>query len=155
MSDVFYKKGLQFSCTGCSSCCRHDPGFVYLSSPDLEKLVAWSELSSDEFIETYCRWVSKSDGFEYLCLKEKKNYDCILWKDGCIAYAARPLQCSAYPFWSSLLIDEDWWNAAAETCPGMNTGRLFTFEEISAILEQRADQPYIRRKEKSESQEDA
>ena len=33
-----------------------------------------------------------------LCLKEKPNFDCILWKDGCEAYEGRPVQCRTYPF---------------------------------------------------------
>ncbi len=146
MNEPFYINGLYFSCTGCSACCRHDPGFVYLSDSDVERLVYWSGLSREKFIKAYCRWVPRGDGFEYLCLREKKNFDCILWNNGCTAYEARPLQCSAYPFWPSMLMDEDWWNATAETCPGMNHGRFYTYEEITAFLDQRAAEPYIRRK---------
>jgi len=145
MHDSFYKNGLHFSCTGCSACCRHDPGFVYLSENDLERLLEWARLPREVFIRVYCRWVPRGDGFEYLCLREKSNFDCILWDIGCIAYESRPLQCSAYPFWPSTLMDEDWWNASAETCPGMNNGRLYTYEEITAFLDQRAAEPYIRR----------
>lgn len=155
MNDKFYKNGLHFSCTGCSACCRHDPGFVYLSHTDLMKLAEWAGMNSDDFVQTYCRRVSRNDGYEYLCLREKKNYDCILWKDGCIAYEARPLQCSSYPFWASNLMDEDWWNASAETCPGMNQGQFHSEEQITAILNQRMAEPYIRRKmNTSDGQED-
>lgn len=145
MKDVFYKNGLRFSCKGCSACCRHDPGFVYLSKIDLDRFVSWAH-TSQKFINKYCRWVPKRDGFEYLCLLEKTNYDCILWDNGCIAYESRPLQCSAYPFWPSMLLDEDWWNASAETCPGMNNGRLYSYEEITAFLDQRKAEPYLRKK---------
>ncbi len=40
----------------------------------------------------FCRWVLQGDGYEYLCLKEFPNYDCILWNNGCIAYNYRPFQ---------------------------------------------------------------
>lgn len=146
MNEKIYKNGLHFSCIGCSACCRHDPGFVYLSNIDLTRLARWAGMNSDDFMQAYCRWVARNDGYEYLCLREKKNCDCILWKDGCIAYEARPLQCSSYPFWASNLMDEDWWNACAETCPGMNQGQLHSADEISAILNQRTAEPYIRRK---------
>ena len=42
-------------------------------------------------------------------------------------------------------MDEDWWNTSAETCPGMNTGRLYTYAEITSFLDQRSAEPYIRR----------
>lgn len=146
MKEVFYKNGLRFSCTACSACCRHDPGYVYLSKTDLDRFVGWAQISQEEFIRNYCRWVPKRDGFEYLCLQEKSNFDCILWDNGCIAYDSRPLQCSAYPFWPSMLLDEDWWNASAENCPGMNNGRLYSYEEITAFLDQRKEEPYLRKR---------
>lgn len=146
MSDSFYKDGLRFSCQRCSSCCRFDPGIVNLSNCDLQKLLGWANLDEESFIAKYCRWVPKADGFEYLCLKEKENFDCILWDNGCKAYENRPFQCSSYPFWPSLLTDEDWWEANAQDCPGVNQGTLHPFEEIKAYLTRRKAEPYIRRK---------
>jgi uncharacterized protein len=145
MSDEFYRDGLRFACQRCSGCCRFDPGIVNLSEQDLKRLLAWSGLTRDAFIAQYCRWVPKSDGFEYLCLLEKPNYDCILWDGGCIAYEARPFQCSSYPFWPSLLSDEDWWEANAQDCPGVNVGELHGKDEIKAYLTRRRAEPYIRR----------
>lgn len=146
MDNTFRKNGLHFSCTQCSSCCRVDPGFVFLSEHDLLRLVEWASLSKEAFITVYCRWVCQSDGFEYLCLKEKSNYDCILWKNGCIAYKARPLQCSAFPFWHSLVNDENMWNAVCDDCPGMGKGKFYSAEEIQKILDAQEKEPNIRRK---------
>ena len=148
MCEPFYKDGLRFSCQRCSSCCRFDPGIVNLSEQDLTKLLAWSALDRDRFIEAYCRWIPKGDGNEYLCLQEKSNFDCILWDNGCIAYENRPYQCSSYPFWTSLLTDEDWWEANAQDCPGVNKGDLHDRAEIEAHLTRRRSEPYIRRKAK-------
>jgi len=144
--EPFYKDGLCFTCQRCSSCCRFDPGFVNLSETDLEKLLKWANLDRDAFIAAWCRWVPKGDGDEYLCLKEKADFDCILWDDGCKAYESRPLQCSSYPFWSSLVTDEDWWEANAQDCPGINKGTLHSREEIESRLTTRRSQPYIHRK---------
>ena len=146
MLEPFYKDGLRFSCQKCSSCCRFDPGIVNLSEQDMEKLEKWANLGRDAFISSYCRWVPKGDGYEYLCLLEKPGFDCILWDKGCIAYEARPLQCSSYPFWASLVTDEDWWEANARDCPGVNKGSLHAASEIEAHLTRRRSEPYIRRK---------
>jgi uncharacterized protein len=146
MDDAFWHKGLRFSCARCSSCCRFDPGIVNLARADLDRLLAWSGLDEARFIETYCRWVPKADGFDYLCLLEKKNFDCILWDGGCVAYEYRPFQCSSYPFWPSLLSDEDWWEANGQDCPGVNRGKMHDRAEIEEYLTRRRAEPYIRRK---------
>ena len=126
----FYKDGLQFSCRRCSFCCGHSPGFVYLSHRDLSALCSFFKMSIKDFVEEKCRWADYYYGDKVLALKEKKNYDCLLWEDGCSAYEARPVQCSTYPFWSWMLEDEKTWNECARDCPGMNSGRLWTFSEI-------------------------
>lgn len=147
MSTAFWKEGLRFSCTQCSSCCRFDAGFVFLSEKDLSLLLKWASMSREHFMETYCRWVLQSDGFEYLSLKEKSNFDCILWKDGgCSAYEYRPLQCSAYPFWNMLLDDKNMWQAAAEGCPGMGCGKFHSPAEIAEKLNKQKGEPCIRRR---------
>lgn len=143
MDKPFWSEGLHFSCQRCSGCCRHEPGVVRLSEADLERLLRWADRSREDFIASYCRWVDRGDGTENLCLREKKNYDCILWDQSCIAYESRPFQCSSYPFWNSLLQDEDWWAANAADCPGVNRGALHGPEEIEALLERRRREPYI------------
>lgn len=126
----FYDNGLNFSCKRCSFCCGKSPMYVYLSERDLKVLAEHYELSEDEFIKKYCRWVMYYGGVEVLALLQKKNYDCVLWSEGCSAYVARPVQCSAYPFWSWMIKDEKIWNECSADCPGMNSGKLWTKEEI-------------------------
>lgn len=130
-NSVFYKDGLCFSCSQCRACCGVSPGMVYLSERDLTSLCQWFKLTKSEFIDLYCRWVPYYDGKEALCLKEKSNYDCIFWDNGCTAYNARPIQCSTYPFWTWLLKDKDSWNNEKKSCPGINQGRRWSFEEIN------------------------
>ena len=130
MCEKFYKDGLNFECQRCSFCCGHSPGFVYLSLKDLDLLCEYHKMERAAFIEKYCRWVNYYGGATVLSLKEKKNYDCILWESGCSCYEARPVQCRTYPFWSWMIKDKEMWNECAETCPGMNKGRLWTYEEI-------------------------
>ena len=87
-------------------------------------------MKTAEFVEKYCRWADYYYGEQVLGLLEKKNYDCILWENGCSAYQARPVQCSTYPFWSWMIKNKAMWEDCAKDCPGMNKGKIWTYEEI-------------------------
>lgn len=142
MDAPFYSEGLQFKCQQCSLCCRKDPGFVYLSKKDLTKLIHCFNLNIDVFIDKYCRWVPYYDGHDVLCLKEKKNYDCIFWDNGCTAYKSRPIQCSTYPFWTFLLESKENWLSESKDCPGINKGENHSCSEIqSKMLEYKKNTP--------------
>jgi Fe-S-cluster containining protein len=82
---------------------------------------------------------------ERLSLKEKSNFDCVFWKDGCSVYAARPLQCRTFPFWSSILVSSGSWKIARSGCPGMGRGRLFSPEEIESLVRARKAEPVLER----------
>ena len=146
LEKLFYEKGLHFACQRCSSCCRHDPGFVFLSEKDVDILVDALKMRYNDFIETYCRWIRAGDGIEKLSLKEQSNYDCIFWKNGCILYEARPLQCRTFPFWRSMVRSKAAWDGSKEYCPGMDRGPLHSRDEIEARLTQRDNEPIIERK---------
>lgn len=130
MDEKFYKDGLHFSCTRCSFCCGHSPGFVYLSKRDLTELCKFKKLSVKEFVEEYCRFADYYYGTQVLALKEQKNYDCILWQNGCSCYEARPVQCSTWPFWSWIIESKQSWEECGKECPGINKGNLIPFEQI-------------------------
>ena len=98
-----------------------------------------------DFVKTYCRWVPAGIGMERLSLKEKSNFDCIFWKDGCSAYAARPLQCRTFPFWPSILDSAAAWELAKSGCPGMGQGPLMGREEIEARLAAQEAEPVLTR----------
>ena len=140
----FYSEGLRFSCKRCSACCRLDPGFVYLSENDLDKLVLETKMDKANFIKKYCRWCADDS----LSLLEKPNNDCIFWDSGCTVYKNRPLQCRTYPFWKNILVSEENWEAAGQDCPGINNGKLNTQAEINEYLRLRSAQPIIYRSNK-------
>ncbi|MCK5673810.1 MAG: YkgJ family cysteine cluster protein [Spirochaetales bacterium] len=143
MSEPFYENGLNFECTQCSKCCRFDPGYVFLSYNDLNRLISFFNYSETEFIEKYCRKVSMGDS-NRLSLIEKSNYDCIFWKNGgCEIYEARPLQCRSYPFWKPFLEDKKSWDAESLSCSGMNHGTLVSKEAIDEWLLLRDKEEYI------------
>jgi len=141
--EPFYANGLKFSCRRCSSCCRHDPGFVFLSEKDLKNLVTALKMDKEGFLKTYCRWVTDWKGEEVLSLKEKSNKDCILWDNGCTVYDARPLQCITFPFWESIVLLEKNWEIASEGCPGINNGEIHTKETVVRNIQLRASEPII------------
>jgi len=141
--ELFLADGLRFSCKRCSSCCRYDAGFVFLSQKDINKLSSALKIDADGVISVYCRWVTDSNGDKVLSLKEKSNNDCILWDNGCTVYADRPLQCVTFPFWESIIASKHNWEIAASGCPGMNCGVLHTKEEIDKLCASRSDDKII------------
>jgi len=149
----FYTAGLRFSCTRCSSCCRHESGFVYLSENDLSRLADEFKMEYTAFIATWCRWVSFNRDSERLALKEKSNFDCIFWKadgsegtDGCMVYHVRPLQCRAFPFWDNIVCSPEAWETTGHNCPGINTGELHRREDIENFLYLMKEELIIERK---------
>ncbi len=143
MEDVFYKDGLHFECRRCSNCCRYEPGFVFLSYHDLKRLEYATSLSRAECVSRYCRGIY-IHGTYRLSLIEKDNYDCIFWsEEGCLVYEHRPLQCRSYPFWPEYLENRRSWNSLQSSCPGVNRGRLHSFEEIEEWLRRREEEPIV------------
>ncbi|MDR0504052.1 MAG: YkgJ family cysteine cluster protein [Treponema sp.] len=140
----FFTDGLRFSCKRCSSCCRFEPGYVFLCDKDMSQLLTELKMDKNAFIKTYCRWIAFHGG-ESLSLKEKSNKDCIFWNDGCTVYHARPLQCRTFPFWESIVASRKSWQNTACECPGINSGETHTGEEIGQYLSLASSQNYINR----------
>jgi Fe-S-cluster containining protein len=150
----FYAEGLRFSCTRCSACCRYGPGVVFLSEKDAGLLAIKLEMGYTDFVETYCRWIPvdmagtvSGEGRERLSLKERSNYDCIFWNNGCSVYEARPLQCRTFPFWKSVLASPDIWEGL--DCPGAGKGTLHGMQYIESCLARREAEAVIERKVRS------
>lgn len=133
-----FENGLTFTCIQCSRCCRHDPGYVFLSKSDLQAIADYLSLTVEEVKSTFCTRVGFSQDFSMISLLEKDNHDCIFWEDGgCRVYQARPIQCRTYPFWSSVLAGPEGWEREKRQCPGIGQGRHYSCEEIEQLLELR------------------
>ncbi len=136
---VFYSRGLDFACTRCSHCCRGEPGFVFLSEDDLQRLLAFLSLDFRSFFKKFARLVDTGTGFA-LALLELPGCDCVFWSNsGCSVYDARPIQCSTYPFWPGIVDSADAWLREASSCPGIGKSTHRSRLEIeNAIYARRA-----------------
>ena len=149
-NSLITSKELRFSCVRCSACCRFEPGYVFLSGKDISLLRSALNMETGEFIKAYCRWIPSGENGKFqLSLREKSNNDCIFWKQekGCSVYSARPLQCRAFPFWSSVVDSKKNWEMAAHSCPGMNQGMVHSADSIQKWLAMRINEPIISRGE--------
>lgn len=128
----FFDGGLHFECTQCGGCCTGAPGLVRVSTEELKAITALLDTNQadlikagivERFEEAYRLYESPDDG------------SCVFFKDNrCQIYAARPLQCRTWPFWLENIRSEQKWREAARHCLGIGRGRLFSKEEILALL---------------------
>ena len=134
MDVPFYAEGLGFSCRRCSSCCTGEPGYVFLSKHDLQVLLKGLSLDFASFRLKYCKLVNMGDYFA-LSLREKSDFSCTFWEESkCSIYEIRPIQCSTYPFWSSIVASPKAWEDESRSCPGINSGETRSREEIELAL---------------------
>ncbi|MBN1697817.1 MAG: YkgJ family cysteine cluster protein [Spirochaetales bacterium] len=143
----FYGDGLHFECTKCSACCRHTPGYVFLSKNDISSLLSALQLPFSRFFSEFCRIVPTISGTK-ISLIEKSNYDCIFWSnDGCLYYEHRPFQCRSFPFWTSYMGSRNKWKSLKSFCPGIDNGILHSGKEINRWMEnvKKEDYYYSRR----------
>jgi uncharacterized protein len=138
LGEPFYAAGLRFSCARCSYCCRGEPGFIFLSHGDLRRLLRRLSLDFKTFFRQYCTLVDTGVGMA-LSLRdvERENHvhDCVFWgSEGCAIYEDRPVQCSTYPFWSSIMVSKASWLGEARSCPGIGSGELRSRDYIEERL---------------------
>jgi pheromone shutdown protein TraB len=90
---------------------------------ELKATLAFIDLDASQIFKEF--WGGMS-------LKEKYNYDCVLLdEDGhCRTYEVRPNQCRTWPFWPTNLESPAAWEDAAQGCPGIGTGPVYSFEVI-------------------------
>ena len=130
MKAPWYNQGLSFECQRCRGCCGGAPGFVWVSSKEIERISAALGYDVEDFRARYCRHVA---GRISLC--ERPNGDCVLLgPEGCLVYESRPLQCRTFPFWPEHLATPDDWRQLSRECPGVDCGRKHSLQEIRREL---------------------
>ncbi|MCK4293506.1 MAG: YkgJ family cysteine cluster protein [Planctomycetes bacterium] len=132
----WYVGGLHFECQRCGGCCSGPgEGYIWVTRPEIELIAKFLEISPGELRRDYLKRV----GLRTTIIEHDLTKDCIFLRkiDGgkkCVIYSVRPSQCRSWPFWPSNLADAGTWNKTAqEKCPGINRGRLYSYEEIEKI----------------------
>lgn len=135
-------KNLDFSCQRCSNCCRLEPGAVFLTQEDAENISEILNLSLNDFLTKYCREIYKGE-IPVVALKEKNNYDCILWNNGCTVYNARPIQCRTYPYWPYIVESKEYIDLEKRRCKGIGIKGDLTLEEKIKLYELEENSKYM------------
>jgi Fe-S-cluster containining protein len=136
---LWYIAGLHFECQQCGNCCAGpDEGVIWISKPEIEKLAEHLGQTIAEVRKKHL----KRYGFRYSIKENPCSKDCVFLAElngsrGCTIYNVRPAQCRNWPFWASNLKSPNHWNAAAIKCPGINKGKLYTFDEIEKITKRK------------------
>lgn len=125
--DLWYRDGLQFTCTQCGKCCTGEPGFVWVTDEEVAALAKVRGEPVRDFLAVYTRMARGRR-----TLREKANGDCVFYEagKGCTVYKVRPAQCRTWPFWESNIETPEDWQRTTEICPGSGTGELIPVEEI-------------------------
>ncbi len=130
---IFFKDGLRFECQGSGKCCTShgEFGFVFLTPADRKRFAKFFKMTSSEFTKKYC---DRTNGVWHL-KENPAQPDCMfLEKKRCSVYDARPSQCRTWPFWGEVMNAKSWTKDVASFCPGVGKGKLWSAEEITAVL---------------------
>lgn len=129
----FWEKGLKFSCQQCGACCCGEPGIVYFSPAEFDRLCAHLAETRGLTREQIIRDMMKPCDDSYTARDDFEDGHCIFYDHGCTVYDYRPSQCRDFPFWRCNLRNQDAWNKLARSCPGVNKGELHSPDEICEI----------------------
>jgi Fe-S-cluster containining protein len=130
----WHESGLRFSCRECGKCCGGEPGDIWVTPDETKNIAEFLKITEREFAEKYLRGAAGRVSIKDVA---EKNYDCIFLDSEtrhCKIYSVRPRQCSLFPFWRSMLEDKEEWDYYSARCPGMDSGRAYTAEEITEKL---------------------
>lgn len=117
MSDLWFKEGLRFKCTGCGKCCTGEPGYVWVTPEEIQEMADFLDMPLDDFATQYIREISGSYSLKEL----PPENDCVFLKEGqCSVYGARPRQCRTFPFWKENLESKKAWQECAAKCEGID-----------------------------------
>ncbi|MDH7598177.1 MAG: YkgJ family cysteine cluster protein [Sedimentisphaerales bacterium] len=128
----WFAAGLRFSCTKCGRCCSGPAeGYIWVDMEQIAQIAAFLKIPVERFKATYTR----TEGPFNTLIEDPHTKDCIFLEASgpirqCAIYPVRPPQCRTWPFWPSNLTTPQAWQRASRRCPGINHGRLYTYQQI-------------------------
>lgn len=125
----FFDTGIRFECRRCGECCTGEPGTIYVTRNEIASLAEHLHLAVDDFTQRFLYPFKDS-----YSIGEHPDGRCLFYDNGCTVYPLRPNQCRTYPFWFSNLRSQSRWRMIEKTCPGIGHGRLYSRDEILAIV---------------------
>ncbi|MFQ6036966.1 MAG: YkgJ family cysteine cluster protein [Sedimentisphaerales bacterium] len=131
----WYIAGLHFECMRCGRCCAGpSEGYIWVTKPEIELIANYLKITTAELRHKFLRRA----GLRTTIIEHHATKDCIFLQESggqrrCIIYPVRPSQCRTWPFWPSNLANPAAWNETAQKCPGINRGRLYSYEEIEKM----------------------
>jgi Fe-S-cluster containining protein len=112
-------------------CCEQQ-GFVYLTRDDIVRASNFLGMTRAQFEKKYV-FRSRHE----VRLRVPRHATCHFLRDGgCSIHEAKPLQCSAFPFWPELVDSRREWLKTGAMCPGIGKGPLIQIEKARAIAEE-------------------
>lgn len=92
----------------------------------------------DTTVESFRKRFVTRDEDGDVVLRLRSNGDCVFWNEGCAIYPVRPRQCRTFPFWKETLQSPSAWAEQREFCHGIDQGKLYSLDEIRAVVRGRA-----------------
>lgn len=114
----------RFDCHRCGHCCSGGSGHVWVEDHEVERLARRLDLSEEAFRARHLRTVpDPRTGHLRQSLREDGagGGPCRLLegRNHCTVYEDRPAHCRTFPYWPSVLEDEQGFARASEVCPGI------------------------------------
>ena len=129
----FWENGLRFKCQQCGACCCGEPGIVYFSPKEFDRLCEFLKKTRGLTREQIIRDMMKPYDDSFTARDDFPDGHCIFYDHGCTVYEVRPSQCRDFPFWRCNLRSQATWNQLTRECPGVNQGDLHSADEICEI----------------------
>jgi Fe-S-cluster containining protein len=135
--NIWYIAGLHFECVECGRCCSGpSEGYIWVTKPEIELIADFLKISMGQLRREYLKRL----GLRTTIIEQGSTKDCIFLRETngrkrCMIYQVRPSQCRTWPFWPENLSSSNAWNKTAQKCPGINRGKLYSFEQIQKIKE--------------------
>jgi Fe-S-cluster containining protein len=139
----------QFQCQRSGRCCTGGSGFIWVEPEEIEGLARAAGYTLENFEANFLREVrDPRTGAQRLSLREGPGQGggggaaCALLEGShhCTVYDARPSHCQTFPYWPSIMKDEQGFEAARATCPGI---RPLPSAEVQAQAFAQLEQLYL------------